>query len=643
MTGNYVPQIVDSFKASVLERILVVDDAYDAPQLEEDRAGGLLDVLRGPDLRNDLSKELFSEDDRLAAIKSLEANSLDDETVAEAMSSLYSIYVKKRSPNVDPGGGFEAIKGAALEALDPLIELLEQCTGEVNVQRVGKDGALSAYQSLKPDLILMDFYLSPPERTARAVTGGESNADRERSIDVLKNMLSEDDENTPAVVLMSAAEVGDRTAAYRGSLQGRVTSLRFGFLNKNWIDGAGVDLNASGEAADVLMETSVGFEFGRTLESALRQWRDGAKAGSAKLYNELSEFDVKDFAYLLRFRLYQEGEPFADYLEWFFGESLRAIVDDEVKWNAEAFSRLNEPKLTEAIEGAHPIPSDQLAKFFHRMRFNSRENRQRRRYGLGDLFVAENSQDVRMVITPDCDLILRGKSTRASRVLTIGGKIWGLEADQALAGELIFHGSPKSIRWNYKDVETHKFNDITILHVGETQYDYFGTLRPMSAQVVQRAALEDLSRVGLPVAPPVDVGAPVRVFVRKKRCNRVRMEEMKGLGEARAQVVMPRGGGDSYKRALFTPKFVRELVASVEKIDPDELLEEQRSHRTNWIGDLVKVRKGMLREGLKLPGEAPFKVGVCVGSHSGKCWLQIVVDVSDEALIRLSGTDPFAD
>ena len=90
-----------------------------------------------------------------------------------------------------------------------------------------------------------------------------------------------------------------------------------GFLNKKWINGDGNRLTASGQAADVLMDTSRSFEFGRTLESALQRWKAGATAGLEKLYGELSDFDIKDFAYLLRFRLYQEREPFADDLEWF--------------------------------------------------------------------------------------------------------------------------------------------------------------------------------------------------------------------------------------------------------------------------------------------------------------------------------------
>ena len=214
---------------------------------------------------------------------------------------------------------------------------------------------------------------------------------------------------------------------------------------------------AVGDAADVLMDTWASFDFGRTLEAALQQWRCGAESGLKALYKELRDLDVRDFAYLLRFRLYEEGEPFADYLEWFLGESLRAAVDDGVKWKTREFARLNCRELTNGIEGAHSVPSSRIAALFGRMRFNSRENRVRARFGLGDLYIGPDQRNVRMVITPDCDLVVRDEVRTASRLLSVGGTIRGLGEDKAVAGNLILLRTPKAITWELKDVMSHEF------------------------------------------------------------------------------------------------------------------------------------------------------------------------------------------
>ena len=114
-----------------------------------------------------------------------------------------------------------------------------------------------------------------------------------------------------------------------------------------------------------------------------RRWGNGscgAEAGLTELYKELRDLDVKDFAYLLRFRLYEEGEPFADYLEVVLWEShCGQLSTNKVEWSIRRNSRgLMTRKLTEAIEGAHPVPSPRIARLFGRMRFNSWESRVRR-------------------------------------------------------------------------------------------------------------------------------------------------------------------------------------------------------------------------------------------------------------------------
>ena len=453
-------------------------------------------------------------------------------------------------------------------------------------------------------------------------------------------MLSEDVDADPAVVLMSSEDVADRKEAYLGRLKDRVMGLRFGYLHKGWVSGAGRALSASGDAADVLMDTSGSFEFGRTLEAALKTWRAGAEKALEALAEELQEFDVKDFAYLLRFRLYDESEPVVDYLEWFLGESLRAIVDDNVEWTTGDFLRLDDEELTQSIEGAHPLPSARIARFFHRMRFNSREIRPRGRFALGDLFIAPTGKNVRMVISPDCDLVPRKGKPTANRILTIGGTIRGLQEDRAFAGELIYYKTPKAIQWNFKDLMTHKFGDAATLDFDGTAYTFFASMRPISAQAVQKEALADLSRVGVAVPPTVDVGAPARVYLKKNVKNQAQVIELEGLTTARAQVLMPRGGKDIQKRALFTPSFVRELLAKLEEIGEEELLPDHRQHRQDFIEKAAEVHKAMLRKGLPLPGEGIFKLATSIGNLRRKSWLEIVIDVSDEALIDLRGIDP---
>ncbi|MXW37356.1 MAG: hypothetical protein F4Z65_03695 [Acidobacteria bacterium] len=636
---NYTQQIIQSFKASSVERILVIDDAYDPPPLDARSGGALLDILSAAELRDRVSTDVLSDEVREAAIEALNNDELDDGAVSDSAAALYHVFVERRGGAFDPGGAFAAAKGSALEALDPLLELLHCCSDEPRVVTVGTGDAARVSRDLDPDLIFMDFYLSPPERTTKDITSAQWAGDRKRSIALLKAILTDLANNVPAVVLMSSEEVADRKEAYFGRLDDRVMALRFGFLLKRWVQGRGQELTASGDAAEVLLDTSGSFEFGRVLETALKAWKVGAEAARKALYSELREFDVQDFAYLLRFRIYKEGEVFADYLEWFLGESLRAIIDDKVDWTTDEFTRLNDSTLTHAIEGANPRPSARLAEFFHRMRFNSRRTRPRRRFALGDLFISSNRRSVRMVVSPECDLVPRGGSPAASRFLTIGGNIRAFHEDGALAVDLIIHDTPKAIKWNYKDLMTHDFGGASTLRVNGSLYSYFASMRPMPAQTIQKALLADLSRVGVAAPPTVDLGAPVRVYLTKNVGNQAKTEELVGFGEEQAQVFMPRGGNDKRRRVLFTSRFFRELLARLQEVAEDDLSD---IHRGNWKACLAhpeKVRTAMLHDGLELPGESKFKLATSIGTPKGKSWLEIVVDISEGALISAYGTD----
>ena len=643
MTVNYAPQIIEGLRASVVERVLVVDDAYDPPVLSPEHEGELLGVLRQPDLRDYVSEESLGEADLQAATQALLEGEYDHPAVSDAIASLFCAYLQQRTAAVDPGAQFAELKDPALEALEPLLELL-QCGGDdaLSVRRVGTESALAISKALQPQLILMDFFLSPPERATELSPRQKQFADRKSSIALLKDLLEAAGGSPPAVVLMSSGDVEARAQRYRSNLEEGVMAFRFGFLSKHWIRRVDGELIAGGDAADVLLDVTGSFEFGRTLEAGLRHWKDGAEAGLTQLYRELRDLEVKDFAYLMRYRLYKEGTPFADYLEWLLGESVRAVVDSHVEWHKDAFSRLNDEKLTEAIVGAHQSPSSRIAKLFHRIRFDSGSNRVRSRFALGDLFSDPTERNVRMVITPDCDLVVRNGCPNASRLLTVGGTIRGLGDKQAFADNLIFLRAPKAITWNLKDVMSHSFGDVTELEVDETTYSYYATMRALPAQTIQKEVLGDLARVGAAVPPIIDVAAPVRVYVKTSVGGRPHVIKLDELQEAHAQVFMPRGGSDREMRALFTSRFVRRLVALLEEINETDLFPDDRHHRSDWIKKPLKVRKAMLTDGISLPQKGLFGMFASIRTPEEKSWLKIVVDVSDDALMRIQETDPLA-
>ena len=639
---NYKTQIIDSFKSSDIKRVLVVDDAYDVPDLE-DYAGALVDILQGSEFRQFVSEDSLSEHNRKSAISVLrQGEDYDDASVQNAVSSLYEAYIKVRDNAIDPAERFSYSKGADLEGMDPLLCLLNQCGESLSVQCVGKLTAREACQQTQPDLLFMDFYLSPDDRVDGTTNDSEDQEDRERSVNLLRQMLEHDCDEIPAVILMSVRQAEEFAQSYRGDLEGKVTRLRFGFFDKKWVVQTGNELSVSADAADVLIDTSGSFSFGRDLESALRGWKDGAEEGLKQLYKELREFDLKDFAYLLRFRLYEESVPFADYLEWFLGESLRAEVDNQVDWSASEFSNLNDRKLTESIRGADPMPSQRMGRSYDRIRFShTHVNRVRHRFCFGDVFLDPEKNDVRMVITPDCDLVSRENNERnAKTLMTVGGTIHGMNENRVYADNLVYlDDTINSIEWHIKDLMSHKFGDISRIKVNATEYEYFASMRTIPAQSVQKLVLGDLARVGLAVPPTVYVVAPVKIFV-KMADKKNPWFKLESLEDARAQVFIPRGGSDRKMFALFTTRFVRSLVARLGEINKDDLSREHQTHLKNWINQVEKVEEKMLEEGIELPNKGIFNMYASTESKNRKHWLNLVVNISYEDRNVLESSDP---
>ena len=102
MIENYVTRITDSFKASTVERVLVIDDAYDPPTLAEEHHGELLAVLQRQDLRNYVADESLGDAALRSAIEALQEGDFEHEAVDAATTALFDAYRCRRRRRLTP-------------------------------------------------------------------------------------------------------------------------------------------------------------------------------------------------------------------------------------------------------------------------------------------------------------------------------------------------------------------------------------------------------------------------------------------------------------------------------------------------------------------------------------------------------------
>ena len=111
------------------------------------------------------------------------------------------------------------------------------------------------------------------------------------------------------------------------------------------------------------MDLFQSYEFGRALHVGLDCcWLGAANRAVRDLREEIENLHLKEFAYLVRFRLAQEGQTLLNYLEWFFGECLVDAIAkavDSAAGGDEQVKALNGPA-ADRIEGAFDGPTNGL-------------------------------------------------------------------------------------------------------------------------------------------------------------------------------------------------------------------------------------------------------------------------------------------
>ncbi len=632
-------RIIEAFKSNEITKILLIDDAYDPPVLNDTAVSKLSDFLDGEDSRNmhvelGLERDIF--DAATIAVQEGETDSSELESVHYA---LYEKFAQEGMAGCGLDEHFELVKGAALAALHPLCKLLGDC-GELRI--AGLENGMILYNEFRPHIIFLDYYLGLDVTTTGNADEDSKNTARKASLDLLSQIVnSTSGENIPAIVLLSSQEIDD-VDEYRHEAKGNILSLRFGFLQKDKVRSEGQEIEVEHPAADALLDVSQGYLFSKSLQHALVQWKDGAESALKVFMEEIRDLHTKDFAYLLRFRLREEGMPLNEYLEWLFGECLKGLINEKVDWENTSFSELEDnEKIEENIEGAFEGPSMMVAKLFHRSRVDSHRISAYRRYRLGDLYAQPDMHNIRAVITPDCDLMERGDQRTPKIVLTMGGTLHTFDQENSAADDfLLYEDQPYSVLWNPKDLKTFPFEGQESLH---ESYKFVGTLRPLYAQEMQRRALTNLSRVGLPVAPALGINATVTVWIRKKGSY----DQVNINSSTRATIIPARAPGKGH-RVLLPRPFVHKLIDRLDEIQDNDMSKGDNQLRLNALKNdgIDKLYKEFLREGVRPNVKGILGIGFILDDGSNtkpsSTWLKIVLNLSGEAAEELRMIDPLA-
>ena len=642
-------RIIEAFKTNKIKRVLLIDDAYDPPELNSRMVAALADFLDDEKGISACRICGIGEDKLNIAKKAALEGDCNSDELKEVNYAIYEEFVKKRKDKFDPCGEFSLIKESALEALLPLYSLLCNCGNEVDVRTAGLENGMKCYCEFCPEVLFVDYYLSSdvPPSTEEVSQYKRTNA-RRASIDLLKRVINATNgKDVPAIVLMSSYEVKKhKQYQYRTQLD-KIMSLRFEFLKKDWVRRENNILIIDHSAVDVLLDISQGYLFGKALQLSVAQWKNAAESALENFLREVDGLNTKDFAYLLRFKLQEEGQSLGEYLRWFFGECLKGFMDNNVDWGHYSFSD-GENNIDESIEGAFEGPSRRIAELFHCVRVDSYRISNRTGYRMGDLYAQLNGQDIvniRAVVTPDCDLVERSGKTKVESVLTMVGTLNTFDKNDSAADDfLLYENKPYSVLWKPKDLKMFPITGSTALHEAK-EFKFLGTLRPLYAQEMQRRVLNDLSRVGLHVAPALGINATVTVFIRKSKGSDP-FQSINIKSSALATIIPSRAEQSDGHRVLLRRSFLNELINRLAEVDAVEMhgCDAKKLKMVLKEKNIKKFYEFLLKTGGWTNDKGKFGTGFVINgkpkTNQDAPWLQFVLKVSNDEMKELQTRDP---
>jgi len=628
-------RILEAIKASSVERIAFVDDAFDPPEIPESDWGELLQYLTAPAAEQIRVDAEIDEVDWRGGIEALQSSVR--EPVDELLQKLYAAFVRSFDPKFDPMGRFATLKGSNLAYVRPLLALVRQASPGVKIFTYGSQmDAVDAHDG--PHVVFVDLFLHSGVSPDVAPNPEQAQQAAQKSLERIEPLLK----LSPSVILMSSHPDAPEIRNYRQNMeeQSRVFASRFGFVNKKLIaeDATTGSLSVEARTSDVLLDLFQTYKFGRGLNETLGAWLKAAHAAVQSLKGELDELELDDLAYLVRFRLAEEGQSLPDYLEWLLGECLLDQVGRKLD---DALPKTHIDKEAKMIDGAFDGPTRKVAELYHRVRIENKRNRPREHFRLGDLYLRTPEKDVPHLIAimnPDCDLVKRPGEAKpaAHAVLTLQGKLESFTAPSTSVGDfIVLDDQPHNIKWNFRAVETWPFSGV-MSQPGQSngEFSYLGALRPMYAQEIQAKLLTQLGRVGVPVPPVLAFASTVTLHYASKGGK---LQTIEFPNDDAPCYFVPARQSDQEGVLVFRRQFVRELIAKLDAIDQSTLTNAAAGQLKNLLseGGRDKLRK-LTVDGVELEkdisqGLLLTKKKAKMGEHS-QYWGCIVVGMKPEVL-----------
>lgn len=512
---------------SGVTKVAIVDDAFDPPVRSDFPAGQLASFVAA-----------VADDDEAA--KEIEVV-LGKEPMGEADIANHDLALlcveppalKALRPHYDRW--LDPVIRAKTLPLTSLARTLEEDLGR-EIQRCGQAESLP---DASAQIVFLDYYLGP--------TGQAASVDRAKAALDAVDARYKGAAALPLVVLMSSVEVTPQMVSDFRDATGRVAGM-FYFIRKAEL--------ANKDHLFIRLSTLAGaLRAGNLIQRFTDSLSASIDRAGAQFVQDVRRLSLEDYAYVQMLCLQAEGQPLGDYMLWLYGAHFGHLLFQST--GVRAAQRALDPLTFRDLPPGQGLPSPLLAEMYRNTLFDTADDLVHPRsvaaaaagpepaaveisadpkpvepevgdrtavsdgnpldqmyLHLGDLFVRQATGTVLMVMNAQCDLEFTpdhgGRQFKpAKSVLFIPGRLLPVfdalsEADERRPRTELFEFQGKAYRivWDTKRIVGRAYEGLSAW-LGAEGYALEARLRLPFALQIQQAFAADLTRIGMPVPPPL--------------------------------------------------------------------------------------------------------------------------------------------
>jgi len=359
-----------------------------------------------------------------------------------------------------------------------------------------------------PQLIFVDYYLDPSDRPENSLVLAEALGQK------IASSFAPTDK--PFVILMSSKTTVDGPMKAMFREKADFIGGMFYFIPKS-------DLKRNPTFLIRLAILMRSVDEGRIIQQFVEAFGAELLNAAQRFKSKVRSLSIEDYGYMQQLSLYREGRPLGDYLLWLFGSYFGHLLFRSVPEQRRQLDSMNFSDVPESDS----FPSEEFVDLYKNVVAQEVQElgihpRSQLQNGqdqtllppdphFGDLFINEK-KEVLMIITPECDLLFapEAEAQREHRpdqsVLMVPGKLEELgrahESTDVVTSFFPLDERTHQIKWSIKSAESPHFEGLrSFLHEGG--YKRRSRIRHPFSTEVQDAFTRDISRVAMPVAPPM--------------------------------------------------------------------------------------------------------------------------------------------